>query len=374
MGLAADWRTTVSASARGSKASTTAIKGKGKTLDNSSIPLGGLTKDDIEACGPPRTGKSKLAARFDWESFKSDVVVISSNEEEKPTFKACKTLYPGKVKVKAPVVTTALTSVASSCFTVVVTSSPTPQASIPAHIKDLWRCVFLPTLNSHVGSSQMPWEEGDLACIKDVFDIVYPRSLYKLEISNPVFTKAQDRVYDHRTWFAGQAVDHVSSFFGTKAFTNAKNPKATIAVYTAYTLQPDGLMLWRNPADEDKDTVEPEGLFESPFMVAIMSSFVKEMMGSLKDYGCLYGAIGLTASTVFSMFLTGELVMNAEQFLHENISTIIDDCVSDVKQLSERCWDSIMMAYSAPLKKKVVMKMAAMESKHCQLYRPRSPY
>ncbi|KAJ7760718.1 hypothetical protein DFH07DRAFT_957553 [Mycena maculata] len=394
VGLAADWRTTVIASACGSKASTAAIKGKGKTLDDSSIPLGGLTKDNIEARGPPRTSKSKLAARFDWESFKGvkgrdlkqqndDVVVVSSDEEEKPAFKARKTPYPGKVKDKAPAVTTALASIASSSFTVAVTSSPTPQAGIPAHIKDLWRRVFLPTLNSRVGSSQTPWEEGDLACIKDVFDIVYPGSPYKLGISSPVFTKARDRVYDRRTWFAVQAVDHVSSFFGTKAFTDAKNPKATIAAYAAYALQPDGPMLWRDPAplldpaDKDEDTVESEGLFESPFMVVIMSSFVKVMTGSLKDYGRLYGAIGLTTSAlerVFSIFLTGELVANAEQFSRENVSTVVDDYVSNVKQLSERCWDAIMMAYGAPLKKKVVVKMAAMESKRRQLYQPSSPY
>ncbi|KAJ7473659.1 hypothetical protein B0H11DRAFT_2236488 [Mycena galericulata] len=392
VGLDNDWRTKVGSSKAvgGSKGAASVVNQKKAKGDTSTIPLGGFTDEDAAAQGPVKTGKAK--AKVSFQSFKKeldlkrrndDVVVVSSDEEnDAPAFKGRKTPHP-KVQVKTEGPKTAPTQVAaSSSFTVADASSPTPQAAIPPFINGLWRSHLIPTLNARLGSSHKPWEEGDLQSIQDVFNVVYPG--YKLTISSQVFTKARDRVYDRRTWFGGQATEIVFSFFQEDQFTDAKDPHVAIAAYANYALRPDGPMLWKEPAPEnlaptDDGYTKPGGLFESLFMISLMSSFVKHIGGSSKNYGHLYGAIGLAAAALeraFSMFTTGELVVNETQFSRENVSDIVNDYISTAERLSDRRWDSIMEAYGASLKKKAAVmsvNASSMQSKRRDLYVPSSP-
>ncbi|KAJ7458785.1 hypothetical protein B0H11DRAFT_1924588 [Mycena galericulata] len=390
-GLDADWRTRISsATAGGSKGAVAVVnQKKGVRGDTGSAPLGGVTEEDIESQAPPRTGKAKARVNFEGARERNlkrrndDVVVVAGSDEEgnASTFKARKTPHPAKPRVKTEA-RTATPSLAASSSLTVVASSPTPQAGIPPSITAVWRTHFLPTLNHRVGSSRTPWEEGDFKSIEDVFNIVYPGNPYQLTLSSQVFTKARDRVYDRRTWFGNQAAELIFALFQGRDFVEAEDPVAAIAAYAAYALRPDGPMLWKIPGPEGFEVGEDgytkaEGLFESQYMTALMTSFMKKIAGSRKDYGRLYGAIALAAGALeraFSMFTTGELVVNEAQFSRENFSDLVDDYVSNAELLSDRRWEAIMEAYGAPLRKPArSVNAASMDAKRRQLYQPSSP-
>ncbi|KAJ6543090.1 hypothetical protein B0H19DRAFT_1239222 [Mycena capillaripes] len=210
-------------------------------------------------------------------------------------------------------------------------SSPSP--FIPHAVEALWRIATLPTLTHLLGSSRTPFECGtDFQEISVAFKAANPQSPYLLVPGCAVFNKARDRLYERRSMVISLATQAVSKYFNRDEFTKAKDPAAAIANYAVYALQPDGPMLYLVPAPMNTKQGQPrytapEGFCESDFFIDAFSPFVKKTVGSKKDYGYLFGAVGMTAAAlekVFTMFLSGTFVRNDDAFSRDNVGDIVD--------------------------------------------------
>ncbi|KAH9984631.1 hypothetical protein BJV74DRAFT_776087 [Russula compacta] len=170
-----------------------------------------------------------------------------------------------------------------------------------------WSTSFLPTLYRRLGSAKNPWKpykDGSsmLDMIQEILDMVYPNSGYR----------AKDRLNEKRTYFGREAIKIVTSFFNTEKYAGRRS---AIAEYANWATHSDGPGVFGSPTPIDctvpidhPDYVKPEDLFESRFVVDLVSPFIKWCEGSCHDYGRLEGAYAMAAAGVcvyiFLMFFS----------------------------------------------------------------------
>ncbi|KAJ6526084.1 hypothetical protein B0H19DRAFT_1275936 [Mycena capillaripes] len=372
-GLSNDWRNQAGLHASaGGAAAGSSKSGRGKAGKNSKVDtavLGGLADDDSLAIGPPKSKSYRKSAGFEYTGVRdtsrtNDAVEILDSSSEDDVVAIPK---PRKAKPTAPKTTVKTEPVppvaAQSSVTVIDNSSPRP--FIPHAVEALWRIATLPTLTHLLGSSRTPFE---------------PQSPYLLVPGCAVFNKARDRLYERCSMVISLATQAVSKYFNRDEFTKAKDPAAAIANYAVYALQPDGPMLYLVPAPMNTKKGQPrytapEGFCESDFFIDAFSPFVKKTVGSKKDYGYLFGAVGMTAAAlekVFTMFLSGTFVRNDDAFSRDNVGDIVDDYIANALAFPEHRWERIM-ARCGIKKAAPAAAAAALDTKRRSLYTPSSP-
>ncbi|KAH9988441.1 hypothetical protein BJV74DRAFT_885329 [Russula compacta] len=201
---------------------------------------------------------------------------------------------------------------------------------LPMFARVKWSTSFLPTLYCRLGSAKNPWKpykDGSsmLDMIQEILDMVYPNSGYHVRIGDKIYSMAKDRLNEKRTYFGREAIKIVTSFFNTRTMV--------LEYLVAYTHD------CTVPIDHP-DYVKPEDLFESRFVVDLVSPFIKWCEGSCHDYGRLEGAYAMAAAGIeraFGMYHTGERV-DVRQFSWELVGEMIDDYVHCATIMSQRHW------------------------------------
>ncbi|KAH9970817.1 hypothetical protein BJV74DRAFT_718903, partial [Russula compacta] len=160
-----------------------------------------------------------------------------------------------------------------------------------------WSTSFLPTLYARLRSSSNPWkpyEDGSsmLDMIQGILDMVYPNSGYR----------AKDHLNEKQTYFGHEAIKIVTAFFRTEKFAGRCS---AIAEYANWATCSDSPGLWGSPTPIDcivpqnhPDYVKPDDLFESVFVVDLISPFIKWCEGSCHDYSHLKGAFAMASAGV----------------------------------------------------------------------------
>jgi hypothetical protein len=191
-----------------------------------------------------------------------------------------------------------------------------------------------------------------------------------------------------------------------------------VAKYAKWAIRTDGPMVWQTPTPADctvnsvspgyivcplfydlqplsNELIQkPENIFESTFMVALLTPFVKSFQGSCHNYGYPKGALALGAAAVrfllcffisnnkpatrqlhraFSMYTTG-IRLEARQFSRENVGEIVAVFGANSQRLTNRRWTQILASYGVECdgKKKATGDYLLDEQQFRNLYVPSS--
>ncbi|KAF8496231.1 hypothetical protein F5888DRAFT_1615004, partial [Russula emetica] len=113
--------------------------------------------------------------------------------------------------------------------------------------------------------------------------------------------QAKGRLHEKRAFFGREAIKIVSDFFKDDAYAN--KPKAT-AKYAKWAIRGNGPALFGKPTPVEcmipKGTngYEPDGIFESTFIIQLLSQYLKWCTGSCHDYGHPIGVLSMAAAGV----------------------------------------------------------------------------
>ncbi|KAI0244949.1 hypothetical protein BJV78DRAFT_1092706, partial [Lactifluus subvellereus] len=160
-----------------------------------------------------------------------------------------------------------------------------------------WSTTFLPTLYSRLGCASNPFVlDADMVkVIQDIIDLVYPDTDYQVRTNDRIFAMK-------RSFFGRQGIKIVAEFFKDEAYAN--KPKA-IAKYTLWATRGDGPALFGIPTPincnlnkGDDRYIEPDDIFESKFIIQLLTPFLKSCKGSCQNHGCPVGALALAATAV----------------------------------------------------------------------------
>ncbi|KAF8496859.1 hypothetical protein F5888DRAFT_1634872 [Russula emetica] len=190
---------------------------------------------------------------------------------------------------------------------------------------------------------------------------------------------AKGRLHEKRAFFGREAIKIVSDFFKDDAYAN--KPKAT-AKYAKWAIRGNGPALFGKPTPVEcmipKGTngyVEPDGIFESTFIIQLLSQYLKWCTGSCHDYGHPIGALSMAAAGIeraFVMFATGTRT-DVGQFSKDVVGTLVGDYLYLATRLTDRRWDLIAELCSG-LKEKSTSLTHAVQSQvnRRTLYEPSS--
>ncbi|KAH9965081.1 hypothetical protein BJV74DRAFT_745813, partial [Russula compacta] len=222
-----------------------------------------------------------------------------------------------------------------------------------------WSTSFLPTLYACLGSSSNPWkpyEDGSsmLDMIQGILDMVYPNSGYHVRISDKIYSMAKDHLNKKWTYFGCEAIKIVTTFFRTEKFARRCS---AIVEYANWATHSDGPGLWGSPTPIDcvvprnhPDYVKPDDLFESVFVVNLVSPFIKWCKGLCHDYGHLKGAFAMASAGIergFRMYHSSERV-DVGQFSWELVGQMIEDYANNMTIMSQQRWANLMDIFGAP--------------------------
>ncbi|KAF8493028.1 hypothetical protein F5888DRAFT_1806464 [Russula emetica] len=350
--------------------------------------LGGLEDEDALAnvaetlalsIGHPMTGQKNNFVHID---NNSDSDSESEDAPTKPPAKGAKKLTTaesirksGKTQPEKTVKATKATK------EVPVANPPFDISTLPEFARTNWSTHFLPTLYDCLGCSHDPFVIGSdiVKPIQAVVNTAYPGSGYRVLANDRLVVMAKGRLHEKRAFFGREAIKIVSDFFKDDAYAN--KPKAT-AKYAKWAIRGNGPALFGKPTPVEcmipKGTngyVEPDGIFESTFIIQLLSQYLKWCTGSCHDYGHPIGALSMAAAGIeraFVMFATGTRT-DVGQFSKDVVGTLVGDYLYLATRLTDRRWDLIAELCSG-LKEKSTSLTHAVQSQvnRRTLYEPSS--
>ncbi|KAH9028661.1 hypothetical protein EDB85DRAFT_1892403 [Lactarius pseudohatsudake] len=238
---------------------------------------------------------------------------------------------------------------------------------VPSFILSDWSTRFLPTLYHILFCSERPFHDfskgsGLVQTVQKVIDVIYPDHSYVVTVQSKLYMNAYDRLVEKRSDFR---------------FEYMNNTRA-VSEYAMWATGEDGPGLWgvpspRGVSSHDEDYVKAKGIFESRYMIDILTTVMKKPMQNslLVDCGLGYpkGAVALAAAG-FSAFRSGQKV-RASPFSRDNHGEIVAEYIHTLNALSERRWKSMLTVYG--LKGEGQVEMRSLESARRTLYIPSSP-
>ncbi|KII88932.1 hypothetical protein PLICRDRAFT_159882 [Plicaturopsis crispa FD-325 SS-3] len=259
-------------------------------------------------------------------------------------------------------------------------------ARLPEFAVTAWPTVFLPTLYHRLGASEKPWDDFSrgpnvVPIIQQIVNICWPGTTYRVKWDVGICAQAVARTSEKRSLIGSRAIEVVSAHFERPEYAN--NPKA-IAEYAQYATREDGPAIYRTPTPIDcvaepgsDDYVEPDGLFESHFIIETLKPFFKLTKASRGDYGYMNGALAMAAAAVeraFFMFHTGVRI-KAGTFSRDNgAADMVDDYMFTARKVTDSRWKQILdrCGLQVEEQKKAVFIAPSLRNKRRELYIPRS--
>ncbi|KAH9038766.1 hypothetical protein EDB85DRAFT_1860278, partial [Lactarius pseudohatsudake] len=255
---------------------------------------------------------------------------------------------------------------------------------VPSFILSDWSTRFLPTLYHILFCSERPFHDfskgsGLVQTVQKVIDVIYPDHSYVVTVQSKLYMNAYDRLVEKRSDFSVRALQVANKFFKQVEYMN--NTRA-VSEYAMWATGEDGPGLWgvpspRGVSSHDEDYVKAKGIFESRYMIDILTTVMKKPMQNslLVDCGLGYpkGAVALAAAGIeraFSAFRSGQKV-RASPFSRDNHGEIVAEYIHTLNALSERRWKSMLTVYG--LKGEGQVEMRSLESARRTLYIPSSP-
>ncbi|KAH9989674.1 hypothetical protein BJV74DRAFT_796107 [Russula compacta] len=193
-----------------------------------------------------------------------------------------------------------------------------------------WVTCFISTLTNCLASALDLWDIGGGADIIVVFqgvvDKVYLDSHYQVKFG--------DKIYSMLNSWATKSDHQIHEVGNPKRWSHGmENP--TLMECTVESSSPD--------------YIKPLDVFESPFMITLLTPFLKSCQGSCYDYGNLKGAVTLGVVALhhaFSMYTTG-VHIRAHQFSCKNASEAVAFFATNTESLTDCRWAQIKKSYSA---------------------------
>ncbi|KAH9163592.1 hypothetical protein EDB89DRAFT_1859870 [Lactarius sanguifluus] len=255
---------------------------------------------------------------------------------------------------------------------------------VPSFISSDWTTRFLPTLYHILFCSEKPFHDfskgsGLVRTVQKVLDIVYPDHSYVVTVNCKLYTSAYNRLVDKWSDFGARALQVADKVFKQVEYMNNTR---TVSEYAIWATGKDGPALWGVPSPQgvsshDEDYVKAQGIFESRYMIDILTTVIKKPMENslLFDCGLGYpkGAVALAAAGIeraFSTFRSGQKV-RVTPFSRDNNGEIVAEYMHTLNALSECRWKSMLTVYS--LEGEGQVEIRSLESSRRTLYIPSSP-
>ncbi|KAF8140744.1 hypothetical protein K438DRAFT_2030436 [Mycena galopus ATCC 62051] len=244
---------------------------------------------------------------------------------------------------------------------------------LPALVGPMWETLALPALYRALYRSSEPMifaAKGDTAvseavalkAIREVIDQVYPgNTLPTFMWNDELCDRGVRRVRERRSLIIQTCTQVVDAFFATKKYLG--NPTA-IRDYAKYALRVDGPATWKTPTPEScprnpeaPGYIKPADYMESPMMIQIASSFLKNEEltlpvehddGSFDASGMPTGLFGLIAGGLergFKLYSrTGQREAQVPKFKVQTYNTAINAYVSNIQRFTLSRWTSLLAA------------------------------
>ncbi|KAF8191846.1 hypothetical protein K438DRAFT_871579 [Mycena galopus ATCC 62051] len=201
-----------------------------------------------------------------------------------------------------------------------------------------------------------------LKAIREVIDQVYPgNTLPTFMWNDELCDRGVRRVRERRSLIIQTCTQVVDAFFATKEYLG--NPTA-IRDYAKYALRVDGPATWKTPTPEScprnpeaPGYIKPADYMESPMMIQIASSFLKNEEltlpvehddGSFDASGMPTGLFGLIAGGLergFKLYSrTGQREAQVPKFKVQTYNTAINAYVSNIQRFTLSRWTSLLVA------------------------------
>ncbi|KAH9043628.1 hypothetical protein EDB85DRAFT_1885230 [Lactarius pseudohatsudake] len=220
---------------------------------------------------------------------------------------------------------------------------------------------------------------GLVQTVQKVIDVIYPDHSYVVTVQSKLYMNAYNWLVEKRSDFGVHALQVANKFFKQVEYMNNTH---AVSEYAMWATGEDGPGLWGVPSrwgvsSHDEDYVKAKGIFESQYMIDILTTAMKKPMQNslLVNCGLGYpkGAVALAAVGIeraFSAFCSGQKV-RASPFSQDNHGEIVAEYIHTLNALSERHWKSMLTVYG--LKGEGQVEMHSLESARHTLYIPSSP-
>ncbi|KAH9011665.1 hypothetical protein EDB84DRAFT_1647130 [Lactarius hengduanensis] len=279
-------------------------KGTPNTRDDAVLSdnaLGGLADEDADSKRPsPKMSKGRDVTR------KNEIIRITGSDSEVETSNA------SRKSLRAPTSRLTKQTVKSEpSFSSSNGTSRDDEHRVPSFIVSDWTTRFLPTLYHIMFCSERPFHDfgkgtGLLRTVQQVVDLIFPDHSYFVTVESKLYVNAYDRLVEKRSEFGVRALQVVDKLFKQVEYTN--NVRA-VSEYAIWATKRDGPALWGVPSPQgvssrDEDYVKAKDLFESQYMIDVLTSLVKKPMENslLLEYGHPKGAVALAAAGVERAF------------------------------------------------------------------------
>ncbi|KDQ50186.1 hypothetical protein JAAARDRAFT_200185 [Jaapia argillacea MUCL 33604] len=333
---------------------TAAYKKKAAQKSKDALPsLGGLADEDAEGAPPPKGSKHQGSQR------RNELVTIDSNSDSKMETEAPPKHVAKKTQAKAQPKTTATpkrktskpatTPAASTKVANVQPEAAFQQLQAPLSTQDdsklpdsvapTWVAVFLPTLYACFGSSRKPWTlftmtVESVSIMVKVFEKSYPGLKINITLNGKIFKTAIDHINEKHSFFSRHTLEIVAKFFSNAPYANNTNEIAkSLPFITSVHPQVDFFQ-------------QPQGIFESDFVIALLSAFLKSTKGSKDDFGYPKGAIAMAAAAIeraFQAYANGAQC-EPKMFSQANYTDVVNQYLKHTHSLSENRWKRILEA------------------------------
>ncbi|KDQ60527.1 hypothetical protein JAAARDRAFT_46178 [Jaapia argillacea MUCL 33604] len=327
---------------------TTAYKKKAAQKLKDALPsLGGLADEDAEGAPPPKGSKHQGS------QHRNELVTIDSNSDSEMETEAPPKHVAKKTQAKAQPKTTATpkrktskpaaTPAASTKVANVQPEAAFQQLQAPLSTQDdsklpdsvtpTWVAVFLPTLYAYFSSSRKAWTlftmtVESVPIVVKVFEKSYPSLKIDITLNGKIF----------------------KTFFSNTPYANDTNE---IAKYAQWASRPNSPGICKDPTPidckvlpQDPKYVQPQGIFESDFVIALLSAFLKSTKGLKDDFGYPKGAIAMAAAAIeraFQAYANGAQC-KPKMFSQANYMDVVNQYLKHAHSLSENWWKQILEA------------------------------
>ncbi|KAJ6472153.1 hypothetical protein C8R47DRAFT_1200007 [Mycena vitilis] len=134
-------------------------------------------------------------------------------------------------------------------------------------------------------------------------------------------------------------------------------------------------------SDDDEDVVVVAPRLPKPRKIIAPMALVKteplaKTVGSQKEYGLMYGAVGLTAAAlerVFTMFLSGTFVRDEDAFSRDVVGDMVDDYIANALEFPVHRWEQTMERCGAAKKAAPTTSALSVGNRRRSLYVASSP-
>ncbi|KDQ63883.1 hypothetical protein JAAARDRAFT_187284 [Jaapia argillacea MUCL 33604] len=331
---------------------------------DSSVSLGGLAEEDAEGAPPPKGSKLQGPQRT------NELVAIDSHSDSetetktlpKPVTKTTRTKTQPKAtatpKRNTPKsATVKVTNIQPEVVLQQLQLSVATQdeSKLPDFTLPTWVSVFLPTLYACFGSSRKPWTLFTMTIesvpiVVKVFAKCFPGVKFNITLNGKVFKTAIDRINEKRSFIGRRALEIVAEYFSNSPYAH---DASEIAKYAQWASRPNGPGIFKDPtpidckvSPQDPKYVRPQGIFESDFVIALLSTFLKSTKGSKEDFGYPKGAIAMAAAAIeraFQAYVSGAQC-EPKKFSRANYTDVVNQYLKHAHSLSESRWKRILEA------------------------------